>query len=240
MNPMVKPQGSTVKQVKVLNLDPVKVRALCQDTEGFIVEASLSIHRTGILPKVGQLWLVDRELTSWSMRALLDPVPVNPALTFATAAERDLWLTDPAPGLQVWLEDSARFWVSTSTGWVPLVANALVDSPWIALPGVGTLVNPGHGAQAAYRVTGGRVHTRGRLAKPDNSAIADATVLGTLPAGARPVGAVAGGDGQCQGSTGRASTVRIEVTLAGQVTLFDQFTTRPTWIGLDGISFWLD
>lgn len=240
MNPMLKPQGAVVKQVKVLNLDPVKAKALCRDTEGFTIEASLSIHRTGILPKVGQLWLVDRELTSWSMRALLDSSPVNPALTFATADERDLWLTDPAPGIQVWLEDSARFWVSTSGGWVPLAANALVDSPWIPLTGMGTLVNPGHGATASYRSTGGQVHLRGRLAKPDNSAIADATVLGVLPSGLRPVGAVAGGDGQCQGSTGRASTVRIEIPLTGQLTLFDQFTTRPTWIGLDGISFWLD
>jgi hypothetical protein len=241
VNNQVNPRVDQVKQVTVLDLNPGKGVALCRDSEGQFVEVQLAVHRTGMRPQLNQLWLVDRAVGAWSLRALLLPEPMAPpSLVFTDAAERDLWLPEPVHGLLVWLEDSHRFWQYAAAGWVPLVQDPLLDSPWQPLTG-STLVNPGHGKTAAYRVTGGRVVLRGRLALSGGGSIADLTLLGVVPSALAPVGVVAGGNGQCQDSTGRPSVVRIEITnTTGEVTLLDNHTTRPTWIGLDGVSWWLD
>lgn len=235
------PRVDQVRQVTVLDLNPAKGVASCRDTEGRFIEAALALHRTGIRPQLNQTWLADRELSAWSLRALLSPDPVAPpSLAFADGDERDLWLPRPVGGMLVWLEDSARFWQYTSVGWVPLVQDPLRDSPWQPLSG-SSMVNPGHGAAAAVRVSGGRVFLRGRLALAGGGSISDAALLGVVPSAFAPVGALAGGCGQCQDVPGRPAVVRIEIApTTGQVSLMDLYTTRPTWVGLDGVSWWLD
>lgn len=128
MNPMIRPRGATVKQARVVSVDPVKGVAHCLDTEGQIVEASLAIRRTGITPQLDQVWLIDRELTSWSLRALVDPSPLG---VWADLALLQGWTysdngVDAPPSVRVtvegWLEVSGVL----TGGTVPGTAGTLL------------------------------------------------------------------------------------------------------------------
>ncbi|MFD8656165.1 hypothetical protein [Streptomyces mirabilis] len=65
----------SLKQVVLREVDRVKGLALGVDTEGQYVEVRLSIRRSGIVPKVGQTWLIDRDFGVWSLAALVDLSP---------------------------------------------------------------------------------------------------------------------------------------------------------------------
>jgi hypothetical protein len=63
--------GWTIKQVVIREVLADKGIALCVDTEGQYIEVRTGLQRTGIKPKVGQSWLVDRDMGVWTFGALI-------------------------------------------------------------------------------------------------------------------------------------------------------------------------
>ncbi|WP_428957956.1 glycosyl hydrolase family 28-related protein [Streptomyces sp. cg35] len=64
--------GWTIKQVTIREIDGARNLARCIDTEGQYLDATTSVHRTGIRPQVGQIWLADRDLGAWTLKALIE------------------------------------------------------------------------------------------------------------------------------------------------------------------------
>ncbi|MFE0490202.1 hypothetical protein [Streptomyces griseoaurantiacus] len=64
--------GWTVKQVKIKEIRTDRKLAVCVDTEGQYLDVTTALHRTGITPEVGQVWMVDRTYGTWSFAAWLE------------------------------------------------------------------------------------------------------------------------------------------------------------------------
>ncbi|MFJ4902852.1 hypothetical protein [Streptomyces sp. NPDC088727] len=64
--------GWSLKQVSLREVDWAKKLALGVDTEGQYVEVRLGVRRSGIIPRVGQTWLVDRDFGMWCLTAMID------------------------------------------------------------------------------------------------------------------------------------------------------------------------
>lgn len=62
--------GWSIKQVTVQQFTPDGGIAYCLDTEGTVVEVRTVLQRTGLTPRVGQIWLIDRTLGTWTFMAL--------------------------------------------------------------------------------------------------------------------------------------------------------------------------
>lgn len=126
--------GWTIKQVKIRELDPKLRVARCVDTEGNILDVATSVHRTGIRPQVGQVWLVDRELSAWTLRAFVElgePTPVPVATTeWQPLQLSNGWVpstgsTDPAPSARVTADGMVELSGVMSGGTVPAVGVTL-------------------------------------------------------------------------------------------------------------------
>ena len=140
--------GWSLKQVTVHDLDPSRSIAHCLDTEGTYVDVTTLIHRTGIRPAVGQIWLIDREFSQWSFAAFVDRggASITPALTgdwqpltFSHGWAPSSTVGDPAP--------QAR---ATADGWVETAG--VVSGGTVAA--VGTLLTIGQlpaGLPVTYR-----------------------------------------------------------------------------------------
>ncbi|MCX4799547.1 hypothetical protein OG497_37460 [Streptomyces sp. NBC_01242] len=135
----------SLKQVTLREVDRAKKLALGVDTEGQYVEVRLSIRRSDIVPKVGQIWLIDRDFGEWSLNALVDTAP--PDLTGGEWAPLKLlnnWVPsgsadDPAPSARV-----------TKNGWVELSGVMYSGS----VPALGQVLGIGslpEGFPAVYR-----------------------------------------------------------------------------------------
>jgi hypothetical protein len=126
--------GWTTKQVKIREIDSTLRIARCVDTEGQTLDVATSVHRTGIRPQVGQVWLVDRELSAWTLRAFVE-LGAATAVPVMTTAWAPITLTsgwvvspnvdDPPPSARV----TADGWVELSgvmySGTVPAVGQLL-------------------------------------------------------------------------------------------------------------------
>ncbi|MEU6362273.1 hypothetical protein [Streptomyces albidoflavus] len=126
--------GWTTKQVKIREIDPTRRIARCVDTEGQVLDVALAIHRTGIRPQVGQVWLADRELSAWTLRAFVE-FGEQTAVPAVSTSWAPLTLTngwgpshsedDPPPSARV----TAEGWVELSgvmySGTVPPVGQTL-------------------------------------------------------------------------------------------------------------------
>ncbi|MGW9067897.1 hypothetical protein ACWGQT_00395 [Streptomyces yangpuensis] len=111
--------GWTVKQVTIREIDPTRTVARCVDTEGQMLDVSTAIHRTGIRPQVGQVWLVDRTFASWTLCAFISgfgkPTPI-PARTTA-------W--EPVQPVNGWVASTSETDAKpaarmTADGWIEL------------------------------------------------------------------------------------------------------------------------
>ncbi|GAA1978742.1 hypothetical protein GCM10009738_66460 [Kitasatospora viridis] len=79
MNSVVKGVGFSLKQVQIRQIDEAKGMALCVDPQGQYIEVALSIRRTVVRPMLGQTWLIDRSMGTWTLAALVDAAfPADP------------------------------------------------------------------------------------------------------------------------------------------------------------------
>ncbi|MFI0967061.1 hypothetical protein ACH4S8_37605 [Streptomyces sp. NPDC021080] len=121
----------SLKQVTLREVNLAKGLALGIDTEGQYVEIRLTIVRTGIAPKVGQRWLVDRDFGDWHLTALLQSTQPDLTggewlpLTLSNGWVASATAGDPPPRARLsdgWIELSGII----SGGTVPAVGSDLV------------------------------------------------------------------------------------------------------------------
>ncbi|MGW7100382.1 hypothetical protein [Streptomyces sp. NPDC054838] len=114
--------GWTVKQVTIREIDPARTVARCVDTEGGMLDVSTAVHRVGVRPQVGQVWLVDRTLSSWTLCAFIAGFGKQTPIPAVTSPWEPLTLSNG--------------WVaSASTGDPTPCARATAEG-WIELSGV--------------------------------------------------------------------------------------------------------
>ncbi|MFF7198189.1 hypothetical protein ACFZAM_31335 [Streptomyces sp. NPDC008079] len=115
--------GWSIKQVLIREISALSGIARAVDTEGTVVEVRTGLQRTGITPRVGQTWLVDRDLGAWTFTALV-ATPAGPdplhgrvvltagvavvATTAVTAASNIYVMSQADGGTPGWLRISAR------------------------------------------------------------------------------------------------------------------------------------
>lgn len=126
--------GWDIKQVEIRELDATRRIARCVDTEGQWLDVATAIHRTGIRLQVGQVWLADRELSAWTLRALLEFGAATPVPAFTSAWQplklSNDWIpstgtTDPAPSARVTADGMVELSGVMSGGTVPAVGVTL-------------------------------------------------------------------------------------------------------------------
>ena len=103
---------------------------------------------------------------------------------------------------------------------------------WVTLTLASGYTTGGGGADPAYLLEGRRVTLRGRLG-PTSGTLPNATTFATLPATIRPPHPV-GWSSPRNGST--AAPIRCEIEPGGVLRIYD--TGGPTWISLDGVSYY--
>ncbi|MFD7835589.1 hypothetical protein [Streptomyces sp. NPDC059761] len=114
--------GWTVKQITIREIDPERTVARCVDTEGQMLDVSTAIHRTGIRPQVGQVWLIDRTFASWTLCAFISGFG-KPTLIPASTTP---W--EPV--------ETINGWVPSASETDPKPAARLTADGWIELSGV--------------------------------------------------------------------------------------------------------
>lgn len=155
----------SLKQVTLREVDRVKRLALGIDTEGQYVEVRLGIRRSDIVPKVGQVWLVDRDFGVWSLTALVDlAAPDTTGGEWVPLVLKNGWsgpvsAGDPPPEARLsngWIELSGVI----TGGTVPVAGADLVVA---TLPNGFPARYKGNAIVASNLPTGATGYTRGGL-----------------------------------------------------------------------------
>ncbi len=71
-------QGLSIKQVTIKEVDPIGLSVQAMDTEAQYLTVRLALERVSALPKVGEIWMVDRTYGKWTLAAKLDTAPRLP------------------------------------------------------------------------------------------------------------------------------------------------------------------
>lgn len=154
-------------------------------------------------------------------------------------ARRYTAYTQPAVGDKVVLLQSGnRNWIALGRlvpatdagGWTLLALGA----------GISTL---SHGLPPAYLLEGKRVTLRGRCGVTSGTIANGATIL-TLPASLRPAGGVDFGWASIRnapaGSNAVPNVVRVDIAATTGVLKTFEVGSPPTWVSLDGVSYFTD
>ncbi|MFE9382392.1 hypothetical protein ACFYMO_04010 [Streptomyces sp. NPDC007025] len=125
---------------------------------------------------------------------------------------------------------------SSSGNWAALGRLESSGAGWTSLTLASGYVWPGHGYSPAYLVQGRQVTFRGRVG-PSSGTIANGSTIATIPTAIRPPAGVEAGFGVARDSTINPAVVRAEITDSGILRIYET-TSQPSWIALDGITYW--
>ncbi|WP_431781697.1 hypothetical protein [Streptomyces chumphonensis] len=121
--------------------------------------------------------------------------------------------------------------------WVALPPLATGSGAWTNLTLASGFQNPGHGATAGYLVEGRRVTWRGRIGATSGT-IANGATIATVPSAVRPAGGVEVAWAAPRDASVYPAVCRMEITPSGVLRTYE-ITNPPSWVSLDGVSYFI-
>lgn len=127
---------------------------------------------------------------------------------------------------------------SGSGNWLAVGTLSATSGTWQTLTLASGYSNPGHGYTASYLREGRRVTLRGRIGA-NTGTIASGATIATLPAAIRPADSAVIGWAAPRNGGASDNLIRMEITDAGVLHTFES-VNPPTWVSLDGVSYFTD